>query len=73
MDFLKYSLFQYKYHFRLECDCIYLPLLRIKKLSQKHDVYLVCFCAPKSCHGDVIKEIIEKDIDLEVDFENKTI
>jgi len=24
------------------------------------DVALVCWCAPKACHGDVIKEVIDK-------------
>lgn len=24
------------------------------------DITLVCFCAPKRCHGDIIKEIVEK-------------
>lgn len=27
--------------------------------SKKEEVYLSCYCKPKSCHGDVIKEIIE--------------
>ena len=27
------------------------------------DVNLVCFCKPKSCHGDIIKMIIENKID----------
>lgn len=25
-----------------------------------HDINLVCYCAPKPCHGDVIKEYIEE-------------
>ena len=29
-------------------------------LAQKNDVNLVCFCKPKSCHGDIIKKIIEE-------------
>lgn len=28
-------------------------------LAMKEDVYLSCYCKPKSCHGDVIKEILE--------------
>jgi len=36
------------------CD----ELNRIYKLAQTEDVYLVCFCKPKNCHGDVIKDII---------------
>ena len=32
---------------------------RIKELSKKVDVNLICWCAPRKCHGDVIKELIE--------------
>ena len=32
---------------------------RIKELSKKEDVYLICWCFPKKCHGEVIKEIVE--------------
>lgn len=28
------------------------------------NVNLVCFCKPKSCHGDVIKKIIDEKINL---------
>lgn len=34
-------------------------LNKIYKLSKRGDINLVCFCAPKSCHGSVIKEVIE--------------
>ena len=34
----------------------------IYKLAKKEDVNLVCYCKPLSCHGDVIKEIIEKEL-----------
>ena len=34
-------------------------LNEIYTLSIKENVYLSCYCKPKSCHGDVIKEIIE--------------
>lgn len=37
-------------------------LNRIYKLAKEGDVNLVCFCSPKSCHGDVIKEIIESKL-----------
>lgn len=33
-------------------------LKRIKELSRHGDVNLLCFCAPKACHGDVIKDFI---------------
>lgn len=33
-------------------------LNRIYKLAKAGNVNLVCYCSPKECHGDVIKEII---------------
>lgn len=35
---------------------------RLTDLAKKKDINLVCFCKPKSCHGDIIKKIIEKNI-----------
>tara|TARA_R110000772_G_scaffold267998_2_gene393823 strand:+ start:452 stop:817 length:366 start_codon:yes stop_codon:yes gene_type:complete len=32
----------------------------------KEDVYLVCYCHPKLCHGEVIKKIIENKILIKV-------
>ena len=37
-------------------------LNRIYSLALKQDVNLVCFCNPKSCHGDIIKKVIESKI-----------
>lgn len=37
-------------------------LNRIYKMAKKGDVNLICYCAPKACHGDVIKEIIEEKL-----------
>ena len=37
------------------CD----ELNRIYLMAIKHDANLVCYCAPKKCHGDVIKELVE--------------
>ena len=34
----------------------------IFKWAKSGDVNLVCYCSPKSCHGDVIKELIENKI-----------
>jgi hypothetical protein len=31
----------------------------VKELRQGHDVLLQCFCAPKRCHGDNIKRLVE--------------
>lgn len=42
------------------CD----TLNKIYLLAIKGDVNLVCFCSPKKCHGDVIKEIIEEKLPL---------
>jgi len=38
---------------------IYAELNRIRILEQLDEVYLGCWCAPKPCHGDVIKAAIE--------------
>lgn len=41
------------------CD----ELNRIYKLSKENDnIYLVCFCKPKDCHGDIIKKVIEEKL-----------
>jgi len=32
----------------------------LNRIYNLKEVNLVCFCKPKSCHGDIIKEIIEK-------------
>lgn len=37
-------------------------LNHIYKLAISGEVYLACYCSPKQCHGDVIKEIIENKI-----------
>lgn len=29
-------------------------------LKEKREINLVCFCAPKRCHGEVIKKIIQE-------------
>jgi len=34
-------------------------LLRLKQLADQGDLYLVCWCKPRQCHGDVIKGCIE--------------
>ena len=40
--------------FTNEIDKIY------ERYKEGKEVYLGCFCHPKSCHGDVIKEKLEK-------------
>jgi len=37
-------------------------LNRLADLAMTQPIKLVCFCAPKKCHGDVIKEVLEKAI-----------
>ena len=32
---------------------------RLAALARKQDICLVCFCAPKACHADIIKRTIE--------------
>lgn len=39
-------------------------LNRIFSAAIKGDVNLVCFCKPKSCHGDIIKKIIEEKLNF---------
>lgn len=34
-------------------------LLSIKEESKLTDINLVCFCKPKACHGDIIKEFVD--------------
>jgi len=34
----------------------------IARVSQYSEVRLACFCSPKSCHCDVIKEMIELNL-----------
>jgi hypothetical protein len=43
------------------CD----ELNRIFIAAKKGDVNLVCYCKPKSCHGDIIKKIIEEKLNLD--------
>ena len=33
-----------------------------KKSSTDRPLYLLCFCKPESCHGDFIKELLEKKV-----------
>ena len=32
---------------------------RLAELARKQDLCLVCFCAPKACHADIIQRTIE--------------
>jgi hypothetical protein len=37
-------------------------LNKIYRHARKGDVNLVCYCAPQTCHADVIKEIVDQKI-----------
>lgn len=43
-------------------------LNRLKRLSESGSVNLVCWCSPKSCHGDVIKNCLEWMIDQNIEL-----
>ena len=43
---------------------VFNEMKKILILSKTHDVHLKCYCSPKPCHGDVIKEVIEKGFDV---------
>ena len=34
----------------------------LRERTKTEDINLVCFCKPKACHGDVIKEYLEDGI-----------
>jgi len=38
---------------------VFAELMRIKKLAEQADVYLVCVCKPRACHADVVKACLE--------------
>jgi hypothetical protein len=33
---------------------------RLAVIAKRSDLLLLCWCAPKPCHGDVVKEFVEK-------------
>jgi hypothetical protein len=39
---------------------IKIEISNLVALAKISDLYLVCWCAPESCHADIIKEILEK-------------
>jgi hypothetical protein len=38
---------------------------RLTDLARDGDLVLLCWCAPQSCHGDVIKAIIEERLEAQ--------
>lgn len=63
------SYFQVMYEndleFKLTIDQIY------NKYKNGEDIYLQCFCKPLECHGDFIKEFLEKKLIKEKMMERK--
>jgi len=53
-NYRKYLLEKIKEKDKDICD----ELNTIHTLAIKHKIDLVCYCAPKKCHGDIIKEIV---------------
>ena len=51
--------------FKLTIDQIY------NKYKNGEDIYLQCFCKPLECHGDFIKEFLEKKLIKEKMIERK--
>jgi hypothetical protein len=51
--------------FKLTIDQIY------NKYKNGEDIYLQCFCKPLECHGDFIKEFLEKKLIKEKMVERK--
>ena len=40
----------------------YKEIMRLKGLlNEGKDIYLLCYCEPKECHGDYIKYILDKN------------
>ena len=47
-------------------DKVYNELIRIKEILESgKNVYLLCCCKPKNCHGDIIKKAIKGILDNE--------
>lgn len=38
---------------------VYLELKRLAALAKHGDITLVCWCAPKRCHADLVKSAVE--------------
>lgn len=43
---------------------VLMELYRLLQLAMKGDLELRCFCAPKRCHGDVIKRVLEEQLKM---------
>ena len=49
-------------HIRAGTPSIINELVRLANIARERDLNLICFCAPKRCHGDTIKRLVEEII-----------
>jgi hypothetical protein len=61
----EYLMYENDLEFKLTIDQIY------NKYKNGEDIYLQCFCKPLECHGDFIKEFLEKKLIKEKMMERK--
>ena len=55
--------FKIYFYQRLESDLAFKKkLLELVDMSATQDLHLICWCAPKQCHTEVIKEFIESEL-----------
>jgi hypothetical protein len=47
-------------------------LSRLEKLAEEGALTLGCYCSPKRCHGDSIKKVIERRLELKRSKEKPT-
>ncbi len=38
---------------------VFAELVKIKGMAERGEVYLVCWCKPLACHGDVVKACVD--------------
>ena len=61
---------QYKTYFyeKLESDPTFYEAVEfIVDIAKKKDIQLLCWCAPKRCHAETIKEYVEKRLKEEAE------
>lgn len=59
------AMYENDIEFKLTVDNIY------EKYKNGEDIYLQCFCKPLPCHGDYIREVLEKRLIKEKMVERK--
>ena len=42
---------------------LYNNMHELLDLAKKQDINLVCYCKPQPCHGDIIKEWLDKELE----------